>query len=446
MRKTFAELDTALNESGLFPNEIWDDAYARAEQQFFGPADGVSPAEWVELVRKDFRFAADKERHDAAAAIAYESLRFALSPDVQFELLNLQGIALSALIDAGGHDDLHDFRCTAFENAMLALPDDRGWTHADLVCRIHLARAWQERGVLKGSLDDLEGAREEYAVLLPELERGRWGFATHAKAAEIAVYLAQTEKARAKLGEAVEPLPYWLHALALAFDPKLRAADILGHWDAAADPIEAWIDDISHNSASREACTAAAKVLRRLNVPPDSEDYAWIQYHIGALAKAAGLHADGFRMEAKDADDEAELVAAVEAYREALADIEEEDGVSWHGTAFHLAYALHALGEARGDTEPLIEAIGLYDQVAHILRQEEDMEEQLQLAQVQMNLSEAMAELGKLEGDADMARNALQIAGDAELNFTLWAHNEGIEVAQANCARIVAIIDEIECR
>jgi hypothetical protein len=283
-------------------------------------------------------------------------------------------------------------------------------------------------------------------MLLPELERGRWGFATLAKAAEIAVYLAQTEKARAKLGEAVDPLPYWLHALALAFDPKLRAADILGHWDAAADPIEAWIDDISHNSASREACAAAAEVLRRLNVPPDSEDYAWIQYHIGALAKAAGLQADGLRMEAKDADDEAELVAAVEAYRKALADIEEDDGVSWHGTAFQLAYTLHALGEARADPAPLIEAIELYGMVTQILGLDEAMEEQLQLAQVQTNLSEAMAELAKIMGDADMAHKALRIAGDAELNLTLWAHDEGIEVAQSNCARIVAIIDEIECR
>jgi tetratricopeptide (TPR) repeat protein len=444
MGKSFAELDTALDESGLFPKELWADAYARTEEQFFVQKDGVSPAEWVELVRKDFRFAADHERHDAAAAVAYEGLRFALSPDAQFELLQLQGIALSALIDAGGPDDLHDFRVAAFENAMLALPDDRGWTHADLVCRIHLAKAWQARGVLKASLDDLEGAREEYAVLLPELERGRWGFATHAKAAEIAVYLAQTEEARAKLGEAADPLPHWLHALALAFDPKLRAEDILGHWDSAADPLEAWIDDISHNSAHRTACSAAAEVLRGLDVPSDNDDYGWVQYHIGALSKDAGLHADGLRMEAQNADDEAELVAAISAYRNALAYIEEDDGVSWHGTAFHLAYALHALGEAGGDSAPLIEAIGLYDQVAHILGPKGGRKEQLQLAQVQTNLSEAMAELAKLQGDADMARKALRIAGDAEMNFTLWAHDEGIEVAQANFAKIMEIIDRID--
>jgi tetratricopeptide (TPR) repeat protein len=444
MGKTFAELDTALNESGLFPKELWDDAYARAEQQFFGPVDGVSPAEWVELVRKDFRFAADHERHDAAAAVAYEGLRFALSADAQFELLNMQGIALSALLDAGGPNDLHDFRCAAFENAMLALPDDRGWTHADLVCRIHLARAWQARGTLKGDLDDLEGAREEYAALLPELERGRWGFPIHAKAAEIAVYLAQTEEARAKLGELVDPLPHWLHALALAFDPKLRAEDILGHWDSAADPLEAWLDDINQNSANRTACSAAAEVLRSLDLPPDNDDSGWVQYHIGALSKAAGLHADGLRMEAQGVDDEAKLVAAVTAYRNALADIEDDDGVSWHGTTFHLAYALHALGEARGDAEPLIEAIDLYDRVAHIFGQADRMEEQLQLAQVQTNWSEAMAELAKLQGDAQMARNALQIAGDAEMNFMLWAHDEGIEVAQANIAKIATIIKGVE--
>jgi tetratricopeptide (TPR) repeat protein len=443
MAKPTRELDTALDECGLIPPNVWDDARLGVVQLYFEHEEQTSTEEWLADLRSEFLRAMTEERFDAGAALAYEALMYAHSPDMQFQVLVMQGMALNAMLKAGGPDDLHDFRCAAFENAMLALPDDRGWTHADLVCRIHLAQGWQARGVLKASLDDLEGAREEYAVLLAELERGRWGFATHAKAAEIAVYLAQTEEARARFGEAVDPLPHWLHALSLAFDPKLRAEDILGHWDSAADPLEAWIDDISHNSSSPDACAGAADALRKLNVPSGHDDYGWVQYHIGALAKAAGLHADGLRMEAQDAEDEAKLVAAVAAYRNALACIEGDDATSWHGTVFHLAYALHALGESRGDPAPLIEAIGLYDQVAQILGREECTEEQLQLAQVQMNLSEAMAELAKQKRDTHMARRALRIAGDAEMNFTLWAHDEGIAVAQANIARIVSIIDGI---
>ena len=66
------------------------------------------------------------------------------------------------------------------------------------------------------------------------------------------------------------------------------------------------------------------------------------------------------------------------------------------------------------------------------------------VAQTQMNLSEAMAQKAQFIGDGALARRALGIAANAEMGFTLWAHDEGIEVAQANIARISGIIDELE--
>jgi hypothetical protein len=110
----------------------------------------------------------------------------------------------------------------------------------------------------------------------------------------------------------------------------------------------------------------------------------------------------------------------------------------------HLARALHTLSETRADAEPLAQAVGLYDRVAHMLVQEDEMNERLQLGQVQINLSEAMAELAKVEGDIDVARNALSVAGDAEMTFTLWAHDEGIELAQANLAKVTAVVKGME--
>lgn len=32
------------------------------------------------------------------------------------------------------------------------------------------------------------------------------------------------------------------------------------------------------------------------------------------------------------------------------------------------------------------------------------------------------------------------------MTFTLWAHDEGIELAQANCAKFMAAVEEIEDR
>lgn len=159
-----------------------------------------------------------------------------------------------------------------------------------------------------------------------------------------------------------------------------------------------------------------------------------------------GLQADGLRSEAKDADDETELLQSVAASRLALAAVESGDSPGWISTAFHLAYAFHALGEARRDVAALDEAIGLYEQVAGRLADPEGMEEDLHLAQVRMNLSEAMAQKGEIIGDAALARDALNIAIDAHMTFTLWGHDDGFEVAQANCERISAIIDVIESR
>lgn len=44
------------------------------------------------------------------------------------------------------------------------------------------------------------------------------------------------------------------------------------------------------------------------------------------------------------------------------------------------------------------------------------------------------------------AARVLGEGGDAEMTFTLWAHDEGIELAQANCAKFMAAVEEIEDR
>jgi hypothetical protein len=169
-----------------------------------------------------------------------------------------------------------------------------------------------------------------------------------------------------------------------------------------------------------------------------------VQYYIGVFATAAGMQAEGLRTEAKGEDDEDQLASAVTAYRHALAAVEEGDGGNWPGTAFQLAYAIHSLGEARADVMVLDEAIGLYEQVVARLTDAYDQEDSLLVAQTQTNLSEAMAQKAEITGDAPLARQALGIAADAEMGFTLWAHDEGIEVAQANIAQIFDAIGTIE--
>lgn len=92
----------------------------------------------------------------------------------------------------------------------------------------------------------------------------------------------------------------------------------------------------------------------------------------------------------------------------------------------------------------LDEAIGLYEQVIARKADASAEEDCLLVAQTQVNLSEAMAQMAEIESDTALARRALHIAGCAEVGFTLLAHDEGIEVAQANCARISDIIQAIE--
>jgi tetratricopeptide (TPR) repeat protein len=442
------DLETGIDDSGLLSHQVVSDAEytVSALRQEFDAA-----AEWQDEVRAHFHQALTEARPDVAVALAHAAMLYAYTPNTQFEFLNLQGIGLTKMIEAGGVDgrdplELLDFRVASFEKALLALPPDRGWDNGDVLCRIRLAMAWQEAGVAKSDIDLLHGARAEYAVLLPALKEGRWGYAMHAKTAEIAALLAQTSDEMARLGGDIDPLPLWLDALNLSLDPQLRAIDTLGYWDAAMDLIEPWLEYLPDHPDARNACAAVRDGLQALNLPPDNPDHGWVQHFIGKMALAAGLQADGLRSEAKDAEDEAELLQSVAASRLALVAVESGDSQGWVSTAFHLAYALHALGEARRDSPTLAEAIGLYEQVAARLANPDGMEEDLYLAQVRINLSEAMAQKGEIIGDVAIARAALNIATDAHMAFTLWGHDEGFEVAEANCERISATINLIESR
>lgn len=451
------DYDTGIGDAGLIPQHIFQNASLAAYRIW----ESAEPkAEWVGDLRSTYSAALNEGRSGYAAALAYEAMIYADTPDEQFDLLNLQGIAMTAMIEAGGPQELYDFRIAAFEKALLALPEDRGWTHSDMLCRIRLANANLEYGVITQTAILLEAARDEYAALLPALREGRWGYSMHAKAAELAVLLAQSVDAIVQLGAEPDPwpegmraakvnpdpLPHWLLALELALDPKLRATDTLGYWDAAMDPLEKWLDELRYKPEAKLAGREIVQVFQKLSLPPDNPDHGWVQYYIGVFAMAAGLQTDGLRSEAKDAGDEDALVSSVAGYRKALAAIEADSTGNWPSTAFQLAYALHSLGEARCDVPSLDEAVGLYEQVVRRLADAHDEEDSLLLAQTQVNLSEAMAKKAQITGDAALARRALGIAADGEMGFTLWAHDEGIEVAQANCARISDIIDEIESR
>ena len=451
------DYDTGIGDAGLIPKHIVQDASLAA----YSIWESAEPkAEWVGDLRSTYSAALNEGRSDYAAALAYEAMMYADTPDQRFDLLNLQGIAMTAMIEAGGPQELYDFRIAAFEKALQALPEDRGWTHSDMLCRIRLANANLEYGVIEQTAILLEAARDEYAALLPALREGRWGYSMHAKAAELAVLLAQSVDAIAQLGAEPDPwpegmrvaqvnpdpLPHWLLALELALDPKLRAMDTLGNWDAAMELIEEWLDELRYKPEAKETGVAVRGVFQKLNLPPDNPDHGWVQYYKGVFAMAAGLQTDGMRSEAKDADDEDALVFAVEGFRKAVAAIEANSTGSWPSTAFQLAYALHSLGEAQCDVTSLDEAVGLYEQVVRRLADAHDEEDSLLVAQTQVNLSEAMACRAEIEGDADLAHRALAIAGEAKMGFANLDHEEGCEVAIANNDRIIATIQAIEKR
>ena len=448
------DLDTGIDESDLIVRQVIDDASFAA----FTLRQGFETAEWLDEIRLEFHRAMSEGRPDYAVALAHGAMRHAHVSNAQFELLNLQGIGLTAMIETGGPVELQEFRITAFEKALQSLPADRGWDNNDVLCRIRLANAWLEYGTIRQDADMLGGARDEFAVLLPALREGRWGYAMHAKAAEIAVLLARTVEEIAKIGAPndpwpdgmrvpaidPDPLPHWLLALELALDPKLRAFDTLGYWDAAMEPLEEWLDQLRYKPEAKEAGAAVCKTLQALKLPSGNSDHGWVQYYMGVFATVAGLQADGMRTEAKSDGDADKLASAVSAYRKTLAEIEAGNGGYWPSTAFQLAYAIHALGEARNDIVALNEAIGLYEQVILRLADCIDQEDSLLQAQTQVNLSEAMAQIAEITENGTLARHAMNIAADAEMGFTLWAHDEGIEVAQANIARITGVIVAIE--
>jgi tetratricopeptide (TPR) repeat protein len=451
------EYDTGIDDAGLIPKHIFHDA-ALAVYSIWENAE--PSAEWSNDLRSEFYAGLNEGKPDFAAALAYNAMTYAHTPDQRFELLNLQGIAMTAMIEAGAPQELQCFRISAFEKALQALPEDRGWVHSDLLCRIRLANANLEYGIIKQAAELLEAARDEYAALLPAVREGRWGYAMHAKAAELAALLAKSVDTIAQLrtepdpwpeemiGMQVDPdpMPHWMLALELAFDQKLRTIDTLGYWDAAMDLLEAWFDELRCKPDAKPACAAVQEALMALNMPADNPDYGWVQYYIGVFAMRVGLQTEDMRSEAKDDDDQYQLAIAASSYRKALVDFEANGGTnrSLAGTTFQLAYAIHSQGEACRDTVALDEAIDLYEQSLARLAKAYDQEDMLLKAQTLVNLSEAMAQKAEILGDATLALRAHNIALDAAMEFTLWAHDEGIEVAQANCARIITIVDAIE--
>lgn len=438
------ELDTALDKSGLIPKNIMDDGTRSALSSW---QDRECDDEWIDDIRHAFSTALENGKPEFAAALVFGAQMYVFDDEEESDLLYRQGVALTKMLEVGGAPELHDYRIRAFENALSALPQDGGWTHQEFLCRTQLADAWRDSGKAKGDVEMLAAACGEYEALIPALTEGRLGFVQHAKAAEVAALLAQGKESLALHGGSeVDPLYYWLGALKLALDPEKRAADTLGHWNAAMELIEPWIEKLPNHPDAKTSGAKVRDVLLALNLPQDNPDYGWVQYHIGTMAMAAGLQADALRMEAKTAEDQSNILIAITAFREALAKLEPHDKSGWILTRFNLGYALHSLAEAQRDPAGLGEAIMLFEEVVRLLSGQSDETAQEYLAQARLNLSEAMACKAEIEGDADLAHRALAIAGEAKMGFANLDHEEGCEVAIANNDRIIATIQAIEKR
>jgi hypothetical protein len=458
---TLKEYDTGLAASGLLSQNLLDDGFIVAAKICSGDD---AREDWLGGIREEFYAAYEDGRPDAAAAISISAQMYADNFQSEFDLLYIQGVALVRMLENGGPSELNNFRIAAFQNALSILPEERRWDHQAIYCKINLAEAWQAGDDGKSDNEYLSAAYDLYGELIAAMRDGRLPFTLHAKAAELAALRAQTAQALqlknrwvaalpGMRGAAIEPdpLPHWLLALELALDPKLRAADTLGYWDGAMLILQPWIDAISNDRKAKVACAAARQTLEKLSLLPDDPKYSWVQHHIGSLALVTGLQAEGLRAEAHGAQDERELLVSINAYRKALASTDADDNNGWISTAFHLAYALHSLGEARRDLGLLNEAIEYYEYtITRYCRftdyEPDDEDDAPQFAQIMMSMSEAIAQKAELMGDAELASAALGVAEAALMGFTLSAHEEGIEAAQAVCQRISEIIDEIERR
>jgi hypothetical protein len=455
---TLQDYDTGLAESGLLAQNVLDNAVIIAAKICYG--DDASD-DWVERIRGEFYAAYEDSSPDAAAAIVVCAQLYADDFQSAFDLLYMQGVALARMLENGGPPELNNFRMSAFQKALSVLPKENRWDYRSIYGKIHLAEAWQAGYDGEPDSEYLRAAYDLYGDLITAMQDGHLPFTLHAKAAELAALRAQTAQALqlknrwvsalpGMRGAAIEPDPltHWLSALELALDPKLRAADMLGYWDGAMSILQPWIDALSNDRKAKVACAAARQTLEKLSLLPDDPQYSWVQHHIGSLALVTGLQAEGLRTEANGAQDERELLVSINAYRKALASTDADDDIGLISTTFHLAYALHSLGEARRDLGLLNEAIGYYEYTIvrfkssddHNLDDEDDA---LQFAQIMMSMSEAIGQKAELVRDAELARAGLGVAEAALMGFNLSAHEEGIEAAQANFARISQIIEEI---
>jgi tetratricopeptide (TPR) repeat protein len=444
-RPILKDYDTGLEASGLLSQNVLDDGFIIATEISYGDD---TREDWLEGIRQEFYAAYEDGRPDAAAAIVVCAQMYADDFQSEFDLLYMQGVALVRMLEDGGPPELNNFRMSAFQKALSILPEENRWDHKSICGKIHLAEAWHAGYDGKPDTKYLTAAYDLYGDLIVAMQDGRLPFTLYAKAAELAALRAQTAQALHTFGGEIDPLAHWKQALTLALDPVKRDEDTLGNWDSSMRILDKWVDKLSHNQEAKAAGVAVLQTLQALNLHPENPHYISVQYHIGSLALVTGLKAEGLRTEAQGNDDERQLLLSIDAYRKALTGTEADDNIDWISTAFHLAYALHSLGEARRDLGLLNEAIEYYQATRtrfessddHDLNEEGDS---LQFAQLLMSMSEAIAQKAELVGDAMLASSALGIAKVAHTGFTLWAHEEGIEAARFNFQGISEIIDKI---
>ena len=221
--------------SGLLAEQAMLDAADRAYTRW-RDSEGVET--WLDELRQDFHYACDSDRPDAAVALVNASLQYALTADGKYDLLHLQGVGLGKMLDDGGPAELFDYQIASFESAFRVLPENKETLHRRTLIRLLGAKAWQRKGFETQGTEALRVALGALNEILPIYQSGALGYPAHAKAAEVATLIASTAQSLSAMGQDIDPLPRWLLALKLALDPELRAADTLGYWNAAIDPVE----------------------------------------------------------------------------------------------------------------------------------------------------------------------------------------------------------------
>ena len=428
--------------SVLLPHDLLDEAALVAAAFSKRAGEG---ADWLEDVQDEFLRLCDVGKAHAAVALADAAMAFAKSAEERFDLLNLQGVGLCAMIAQGGSQLLFEARSLAFAEALQQLPESRDADFAIALCRVELGRALQAEGAIKRDDMPLRRALEQYSDLLPAFHNGRWGTPQHARAAEMAARIAQTIDSLAVLGVKVDAMPYWHQALRLTFASHFRAADRSGNWQPAKEVIEQWFEVLPGRANGLTACIEAREALIALKITSENPDHDWVEYYLGALAAAAKVD-DAKRQQDVEEDLPEDLSGAVEAGRRELALIDPADTGQVEFVTFRLAYAIHALSEVLCDPDGLGEAIGLYEQ---LLKRDTDLqgrEEEVKQAMLRANLAGAMALKGDLEDNIALARRAYGISTDARMALELFGTAQDQAAIDESTADIMAIIDAMTAR